>query len=65
MFSMKLEPKIACQTIGICDENYHETTSPTPVSSSTKSAKCIFGMNYWCTSRENAELCNVREIDYF
>jgi len=55
---------MACQTIGICDENYHETTSPTPVLSSTKYGKCIFGMKYWCTSRENAELCNVRELDY-
>jgi len=61
----EIEPRAACKMIGICNENYQESTSPTPVSSSTKYGKCIFGMNYWCTSRENAELCNVKAINYF
>jgi hypothetical protein len=61
----EIESRSACQGIGICNDNYHESTSSTPISTSTKYGKCIFGIKYWCTSRENAALCNVKEIDYF
>lgn len=63
-FSQKIfynmETRNACQNIGICTDN-HLSTTPTPIATSTEYAKCIFGMNYWCTSHANAELCNVRK----
>ncbi|CAF3582670.1 unnamed protein product [Rotaria socialis] len=70
MISSDVEPKIACQNLGICEKNVatspkptvHQSTPPAPVASSTTYGKCIFGMNYWCTSRQNAELCNAVEL---
>jgi len=69
MVSSDIEPKVACQSIGICQKNSQissstrrQSTPPTPVSSSTIYGKCIFGMSYWCTSRQNAELCNAVEL---
>jgi hypothetical protein len=63
MISNDIEPRTACQSIGTCDANNQKSTTP-PVSTATKYGKCIFGMKYWCTSRANAELCNVRK-SYF
>ena len=68
MISSDIEPKVACQNIRICEKrpqgsmtfNQPQSTAA-PVSSSSSYGKCIFGMNFWCTSRQNAELCNVRE----
>jgi hypothetical protein len=62
IISDDIQTKIACQGIGICQNNYKQSTTTAPVSPVTKYGRCIFGMNYWCTSRENAELCNVRDI---
>ncbi|CAF5078991.1 unnamed protein product [Rotaria magnacalcarata] len=70
MISSDVEPKIACQNLGICEKNVEispkptdrQSTPPAPVASSTTYGKCIFGMNYWCTSRQNAELCNAVEL---
>jgi saposin len=66
MVSSDVEPKAACQSIGICEKNNPapsshrpQSTPPVPISSSAPYGKCIYGMNYWCTSRQNAELCNV------
>jgi hypothetical protein len=61
IISDSIEPKIACQGIGICQ--YKQSTTAAPVSPVTKYSRCILGMNYWCASRENAELCNVSLID--
>ncbi len=66
MVSSDIQPKVACQSLGICEKNaqfvppstHRQSTPPVPASS-TVYGKCIFGMNYWCTSRQNAELCNV------
>lgn len=57
-----MELRKACQSIGICTDNY-SLTNPTQVFTSTKHGKCIFGMNYWCTTRANAELCNVKQFN--
>lgn len=46
MISSDVEPKVACQSMGICEKS---------------ATKCSFGMSYWCTSRKNAELCNVSD----
>lgn len=71
MISSDVEPKVACQSIGACDKIskssskpiiLRKLTTPAPVSPSTTYGKCIFGMNYWCTSRQNAELCNAVEL---
>jgi hypothetical protein len=71
MVSSDVEPKVACQSLGICDKNSQISTStrrqstpPPAVSTSTRYGKCIFGMNYWCTSRQNAELCNVNTNNF-
>jgi len=67
MISSDVEPKVACQSLGVCEKNHQitsQSTPSTPVSSSTTYGKCIFGMSYWCTSRQNAELCNVNKIIY-
>ena len=68
MVSSDVEPKVACQSIGICEKSQQGSviinraqSIAAPVSSSVNHGKCIFGMSYWCTSRQNAELCNVRE----
>ena len=63
MISNDVEPRLACQSIKICSKTYTNPTvmtTSTPSPTSTRYVKCIFGMNYWCTSRENAKLCNVR-----
>lgn len=62
IISDEIEPKIACRAVGICTDPHKESTTTTaaPEESTTKAGKCIFGMNYWCISRENAQLCNVR-----
>ena len=65
IISNEIEPKIACQGIDICTEYHHESPTTTTAEPVTKYGKCIFGMNYWCASRENAQLCNVRKLDYF
>lgn len=74
MVSSDIEPKVACQSIGICEKTQQGSvtinraqSTAAPVSSSVNHGKCIFGMSYWCTSRQNAELCNVREkiADFF
>jgi len=70
MISSDVQPKVACQSIGLCQKSsqtsspstHRQSTPPNPVSSSTTYGKCIFGMNYWCTSRQNAELCNAVEL---
>jgi saposin len=69
MVSSDVEPKAACQSIGICQKNNPapsshrpQSTPPVPVSSSAPYGKCIYGMSYWCTSRQNAELCNAVEL---
>ncbi|CAF1099474.1 unnamed protein product [Adineta steineri] len=69
MISSDVDPKVACQSIGLCTTNslltpstHRQSTPSTPVSTSTLYGKCIFGMNYWCTSRQNAELCNAVEL---
>ena len=75
IISDQLEPKIACQGIDVC-VNHHQTASSSssttaPVTdkisteSETHFGKCIFGMNYWCTSRETAIQCNVSTINDF
>lgn len=61
MISNDLIPRTACQRIGTCSETYKTSTTSAPVSTSTRYGKCIFGMMFWCTSRENAKLCNVRK----
>ncbi len=71
MISSDVQPKVACQSLGICEKNpailatstHRQSTPPVPVSS-TQYGKCIYGMSYWCTSRQNAELCNVNTIIY-
>ena len=68
LISNDIEPKVACQNIGICGEKINQkpvASTSAPVVSSTRYGKCIFGMKYWCTSRANAELCNVRKRRYF
>ncbi|CAF3793085.1 unnamed protein product [Rotaria sp. Silwood1] len=70
MISSDVEPKVACQSIGACEKNvgtsspanHHQSTASAPVASSTTYGKCIFGMSYWCTSRQNAVLCNAVEL---
>jgi saposin len=79
MISSDVQPKIACQSLGICVKDAQlvtpstrrQSTPPVPISS-TAYGKCIFGISYWCTSRQNAELCNVNRrisrrmnIDFF
>jgi len=69
MISSDVQPKVACQSLELCEKNtqifslpiYRQSTPPVPLSS-TVYGKCIFGMNYWCTSRQNAELCNAVEL---
>ncbi len=68
MVSSDIDPKVACQSLGICQKNSQiptstrrQSTPPPAVSTSTQYGKCIFGMSYWCTSRQNAELCNVNK----
>jgi hypothetical protein len=70
MVSSDVEPKVACQSIGVCEKSQllsaisqtQSTAMPSSTSSSSGNyGKCIFGMSYWCTSRQNAELCNVSE----
>jgi hypothetical protein len=67
IISTDIESKPACQNIGICIENNQKSTvtPSSPVSSSTKYGKCIFGMKYWCSSRANAELCGVKKLNIF
>jgi saposin len=70
MISSDVQPKVACQSLGICEKTSQislpstrrQSTPPVPVSTSTLYGKCIFGMSYWCTSRQNAELCNAVEL---
>lgn len=72
IISDQLEVKIACQSIDVCINRHETTTLSTatastdiPFESATHFGKCIFGMNYWCTSRETAIQCNVSIIDNF
>ncbi|CAF1457395.1 unnamed protein product, partial [Didymodactylos carnosus] len=73
MVSQDIDAKIVCQNLQICQKSeqnqpWKMTTKSTDIellslSTIKKShAKCIFGINYWCTSRQNAELCNAVEI---
>ena len=70
MISNDIDPKAACQSIGICKKSAdlsplstrHQSTPPVSTTPLTTYGKCIFGMSYWCTSRQNAELCNVNKI---
>ena len=64
MIADDIEPRTACQSIGACDENNQNSTPP-PISTSAKYGKCVFGMKYWCTSRANAELCNVKKSIFY
>lgn len=66
MISSDVEPKVACQSIGMCQTSSSTvSTRRQSTPTSTVYGKCIFGMNYWCTSRQNAVLCNVRKfIDF-
>lgn len=66
MVSSDVQPKVACQDLGLCDKSSQTSTSvpyrqstPRAPASSTNYGKCIYGMSYWCTSRQNAQLCNV------
>lgn len=62
MISNEVLPRVACQSLQICGETYTYpiATTSAPTSSSTPYGKCIFGMKYWCTNREVAKLCHVR-----
>ncbi|UJR26418.1 hypothetical protein I4U23_007750 [Adineta vaga] len=69
MISSDVDPKVACQSIGICKTNsplqtstHRQSTPPVSTSKPTTYGKCIYGMNYWCTSRQNAILCNAVEL---
>ena len=71
MISSDVQPKIACQSLGLCEKSLEMSTpatrrqsTPAVQASSTRYGKCIFGMNYWCTSRQNAQLCNVNKLIY-
>ena len=60
MVSSDVDPKVACQSIDACEKS--SPVLATERSQSSPSGKCVFGISYWCTSRQNAELCNVRSI---
>ncbi|CAF1001411.1 unnamed protein product [Adineta ricciae] len=70
MVSSDIDPKVACQSLKLCATNSQlsststrrQSTPPTPPSTQTPYGKCIFGMNYWCTSRQNAILCNAVDV---
>lgn len=60
MIASDVQPIAACQSLGICvKDTPSSSTTRAPVSPSATYGKCIFGMSYWCTSRQNAVLCNV------
>ena len=69
MVASDVQPKVACQNLGLCDKSSstsapatrRQSTPPVPASS-TNYGKCVFGMSYWCTSRQNAQLCNVSQL---
>jgi saposin len=72
MISSDVQPKVACQSLGICEKDSQitlpstrrQSTASAPVTPAMRYGKCIFGMSYWCTSRQNAELCNVNKLIY-
>jgi len=66
MVASDVQPKVACQSLGLCQKDtFIQSVSTkrqsTPATTSSY-GKCIFGMSYWCTSRQNAELCNAVEL---
>lgn len=69
MIASDVEPKVACQSMGLCAKNSvggstdvnHPQVAPA-ILPKADYTKCTFGMSYWCTSRQNAELCNAVEI---
>ena len=68
MIASDVEPKVACQSMGLCAKNSvggstdvnHPQVAPA-ILPKADYTKCTFGMSYWCTSRQNAELCNVSD----
>lgn len=70
IISDDLDPKTACQGIDVCTDHLPTPSSSTAVPTDTPiepvihSGKCIFGMSYWCQTRETAEQCNVSFFDY-
>ena len=71
IISDDLEPKIACQGIDVCTNHLQTpssstaTTTDAPTEPVTHFGKCIFGMNYWCQTRETAQQCNVSTLNSF
>ncbi|CAF0982895.1 unnamed protein product, partial [Didymodactylos carnosus] len=77
VISQDVDAKVACQNLKICPKSELQLPWKMPTklpdvklpssSISTKKPypKCIFGMSYWCTSRENAQLCNVSSVENF
>ncbi|CAF3355329.1 unnamed protein product [Rotaria socialis] len=61
------DPNTICSYLGVCQNSIAKQSTTKPITSVTTSSpvkygKCIFGMNYWCASRANAELCNAVEL---
>lgn len=70
MVSSDVNPKVACQSLKICPASplataptHRQSTPPTATAAPGAYGKCIYGMNYWCTSRQNAVLCNVNRTN--
>jgi len=55
MISNDIEPQVACQNLKLCPKK--DLSSPSAID-----GKCQLGISYWCTSRENAELCNAVKV---
>jgi hypothetical protein len=68
MVSADIEPKIVCETLNLCPKkeqrfpSFRQSTAAPKSSPVTTYGKCIYGISYWCTSRQNAELCNAVEV---
>ncbi|CAF3349410.1 unnamed protein product [Rotaria sp. Silwood2] len=69
LIAESVDPDTACRYLGMCQDSVTKkstttttTAKTTTTPASTRYAKCIFGMKYWCTSRENAQLCNAVEF---
>jgi len=68
MVSQDIDPKVVCQSLSLCPKKAQTSQIiPLPnvvpkVSPAPTYGKCIYGISYWCTSRQNAELCNAVEV---
>ncbi|CAF5008828.1 unnamed protein product, partial [Rotaria sp. Silwood1] len=60
LIAQSADPDTICRYLGMCQDSI--TKKSTTTSTPTRYGKCIFGMKYWCTSRENAKLCNAVEL---